>query len=507
MLPKKPVLLCILDGWGISEETKGNAVALANTPCFDNLIKNYPSSTLTTFGPEVGLPKGQMGNSEVGHMNIGAGRIVDMDLRKIERSIENKEFASLPGIMRFANAIKTAKGKAHLCGILSDGGVHSHVDHMIETAKILENLGLKVILHLFGDGRDVAPKSIRTYLEHLNSSIGINTTIGSLTGRYYSLDRDNRWERVAQGYNSIIHGKGAHHENANDAILAAYSENLTDEFIPSSVIGDFKGIKDGDGLMCMNYRADRAREIMAAIGEPSFNKFDVGIRPKLSILSGFAEYSDQHNAYMDCIFPNEKIINTLGEWVSTQGLKQFRIAETEKYPHVTFFMNGGVETPANQEIRFLAPSPSVATYDQKPEMSSQEVTENLVEAINTGEYDLIIANYANPDMVGHTGDLQAAIKACEAVDDALFEVTEAINNIGGSMIICADHGNCETMINLKTGNPHTAHTTNQVPVILVGQSKNIQLRNGGKLADIAPTLLELMGLTQPNEMTGRSLIS
>ena len=273
------------------------------------------------------------------------------------------------------------------------------------------------------------------------------------------------------------------------------------------MIGDFKGIKDGDGLMCMNYRADRAREIMAAIGEPSFNKFDVGIRPNLSILSGFAEYSDQHNAYMDCIFPNEKIVNTLGEWVSTQGLKQFRIAETEKYPHVTFFMNGGVETPANQEIRFLAPSPSVATYDQKPEMSSQEITENLVEAIDTGEYDLIIANYANPDMVGHTGDLQAAIKACEAVDNALFEITEAINNIGGSMIICADHGNCETMINLETGNPHTAHTTNQVPVILVDQSKNIQLRNGGKLADIAPTLLELMGLTQPNEMTGRSLIS
>ena len=289
--------------------------------------------------------------------------------------------------------------------------------------------------------------------------------------------------------------------------MAAYSENLTDEFIPSSVIGDFKGIKDGDGLMCMNYRADRAREIMAAIGEPSFNKFDVGIRPKLSILSGFAEYSDQHNAYMDCIFPNEKIVNTLGEWVSTQGLKQFRIAETEKYPHVTFFMNGGVETPANQEIRFLAPSPSVATYDQTPEMSSQEVTKNLVEAINNDEYDLIIANYANPDMVGHTGDLQAAVKACEAVDVALLEVTEAINNIGGSMIICADHGNCETMINLETGNPHTAHTTNQVPVILVDQSKNIQLRDGGKLADIAPTLLELMGLNKPNEMTGRSLIS
>jgi len=246
---------------------------------------------------------------------------------------------------------------------------------------------------------------------------------------------------------------------------------------------------------------------MAAIGDPSFKKFDVGIRPQLSILSGFAEYSEQHNTYMDCIFPNEKIVNTLGEWVSAHGLKQFRIAETEKYPHVTFFMNGGIEAPANLEVRYLAPSPNVATYDQKPEMSSQEVTQNLVNAINTNEYDLIIANYANPDMVGHTGDLQAAIKACESVDTALIEVTRAIHEIDGSMIICADHGNCETMMNVETGNPHTAHTTNPVPVILVDKSKNIQIREGGKLADIAPTLLELMGLNQPTEMTGRSLIT
>ena len=507
MPQKKPVVLCILDGWGTSKDTRGNAVSLANTPCFDNLNENYPSATLTTFGPEVGLPEGQMGNSEVGHMNIGAGRIVDMDLRKIERSIENNTFSTLPGIIRFADAIKAAKGTAHLCGILSDGGVHSHVDHMIKTAKILESLGLKIILHLFGDGRDVAPKSIQTYLNHLNASIGVNTTIGSLTGRYYSLDRDNRWERVAKGYNAIVHGIGAHYKDANDAILTAYENGLTDEFIPSSVIDGFQGIKNGDGLLCMNYRADRAREIMAAIGDPSFKKFDVGIRPQLSILSGFAEYSEQHNTYMDCIFPNEKIVNTLGEWVSAHGLKQFRIAETEKYPHVTFFMNGGIEAPANLEVRYLAPSPSVATYDQKPEMSSQEVTQNLVNAINTNEYDLIIANYANPDMVGHTGDLQAAIKACESVDSALIEITQAIHEIDGSMIICADHGNCETMINIETGNPHTAHTTNPVPVILVDKSKNIQIWEGGKLADIAPTLLELMGLNQPTEMTGRSLIT
>lgn len=503
---KKPVVLCILDGWGISDDKMGNAVALANTPCFDALNKNYPNSTLTTFGPDVGLPTGQMGNSEVGHMNIGAGRIVDMGLRKIERSIENNEFSSLPGITRFANAIKAANGSAHLCGILSDGGVHSHVDHMIETSKILENFGLKVILHLFGDGRDVAPKSIDIYLKHLNSLIGENTSIGSLTGRYYSLDRDNRWERVAQGYDVIVHGKGTHFKDAFGAISAAYEKGLTDEFIPSSVIGSFKGIRQGDGLMCMNYRADRARELMASIGDPSFDKFDIGVRPKLSILSGFAEYSEQHNTYMDCVFPNEKIINTLGEWISAKGLKQFRIAETEKYPHVTFFMNGGVEAPTANEVRFLAPSPNVATYDQKPEMSSKEVTENLVTAINCGEYDLIIANYANPDMVGHTGDLKAAIKACESVDKAMIEITDAVNNIDGSMIICADHGNCEKMINVQTGNPHTAHTTNPVPVILVNK-QNMHLRDGGRLADIAPTLLELIGLDQPIEMTGRSLIS
>lgn len=507
MPPKKPIVLCILDGWGISENTNGNAVALASTPCFDSLTKNYPYSTLTTFGTEVGLPAGQMGNSEVGHMNIGAGRVVNMDLRKIEQSIESNTFSTQPGIIRFANAIKAAKGTAHLCGILSDGGVHSHVDHMIETAKILENLGLKVILHLFGDGRDVAPKSIQTYLEKLNTLIGENITIGSLTGRYYSLDRDNRWERVSQGYNAIVHGKGAQYKNAINAISSAYKNGLTDEFIPASVIGKFQGMKNGDGLLCMNYRADRAREIMAAIGDPLFKKFDIGIRPELSILSGFAEYSEHHNTYMDCIFPNEKIVNTLGEWVSTHGLKQFRIAETEKYPHVTFFMNGGIEAAANLEERYLSPSPSVATYDQKPEMSSQDVTENLVKAIKSEEYDLIIANYANPDMVGHTGDLKAAIKACESVDKALIEVTQAISEINGSMIICADHGNCETMINLETGNPHTAHTINQVPIILVDKSKNIRIRDGGKLADIAPTLLELMGLNQPTEMTGRSLIS
>lgn len=506
MTPKKPVVLCILDGWGLSDVTQGNAVALAQTPCFDDLMANSPSSTLITYGPDVGLPTGQMGNSEVGHMNIGAGRVVEMDLRKIESAIERDEFDKLPGVTRFASAVKVAGGIAHICGVLSDGGVHSHIDHMIETAKALEAHGLDVVLHLFGDGRDVAPKSAQRYLAHLQASIGANTKVGSLSGRYYSLDRDNRWERVAQGYNAMVNGKGAMFANAEDAIQSAYDAGVTDEFIPASVIAGFSGLNDGDGLMCVNFRADRAREIMAAIGDPAFDSFETGQRPKLSALTGFAEYSDQHNTYMDCVFPSEEIKNTLGEWVSAHRLKQFRIAETEKYPHVTFFLNGGVETPADQEVRYLAPSPKVATYDLQPEMSSQEVTEHLVSAITTGDYDLIVVNYANPDMVGHTGDLDAAMAACASVDAGLALAVQAVKDTGGAMVVCADHGNCETMIDPETGGAHTAHTINPVPVILVGGESDARLRDGGRLADLAPTLLALMGLEQPPEMTGINLI-
>jgi 2,3-bisphosphoglycerate-independent phosphoglycerate mutase len=505
MTPKKPVVLCILDGWGLSDVTDGNAVALADTPCFDGLMANNPSATLITYGPDVGLPKGQMGNSEVGHMNIGAGRVVEMDLRKIEAAIEADKFASLPGIVRFADRVKAGSGIAHLCGVLSDGGVHSHVDHMIETAKALEARGLQVRLHLFGDGRDVAPKSAKIYLEHLQNSIGSQTRIVSLTGRYFSLDRDNRWERVAQGYGAMVNGVGTKFDTPMAAIDAAYDGGVTDEFIPASVIGDFDGIKDGDGLMCMNYRADRAREIMAAVGDPAFIDFETGPRPKLSVLCGFAQYSKRHDTYMDCVFPSEDIKNTLGEWVSSKGLKQFRIAETEKYPHVTFFLNGGVEVPADKEVRYLAPSPKVATYDLQPEMSSGEVTEHLIDAVNNGGYDLIVVNYANPDMVGHTGDLNAGMAACASVDVGLAQVVDAVTAVGGAMIICADHGNCETMIDPETGGPHTAHTTNPVPVILVGSDHG--LREGGRLADLAPTLLQLMGQDTPDEMTGQSLLT
>ncbi|PIB26668.1 phosphoglycerate mutase (2,3-diphosphoglycerate-independent) [Amylibacter kogurei] len=506
MTTPKPVILCILDGWGLSDVTTGNAVALAKTPTFDRIMADYPSSTLITYGTDVGLPKGQMGNSEVGHMNIGAGRVVEMDLRKIEGAIERGEFDSLPGITRFIEAVKNSGGVAHLCGVLSDGGVHSHVDHMIATTKAAVAAGLDVKLHLFGDGRDVAPKSAIGYLEHLERELGDRVEIASISGRYFAMDRDNRWERVAQAFGVMVHGDGTRGDNARAVIEAAYANGVTDEFIPPTVLGDYAGMRDGDGILCLNFRADRAREIMAAIGDPAFEAFDTGARPSLEIISGFGEYSDAHNAYMDAVFPNEDIKNTLGEWVSKHGRKQFRIAETEKYPHVTFFLNGGVETPALEEHRYLAPSPKVATYDLQPEMSSGEVTEHLIEAITQGGYDLIVVNYANPDMVGHTGDLDAGIAACESVDRGLAAVMMALDAQGGAMILCADHGNCETMIDPKTGGPHTAHTTNPVPVALVGGPKGAMLRNGGRLADLAPSLLVLMGLEQPAEMTGESLI-
>ncbi|GHA49048.1 2,3-bisphosphoglycerate-independent phosphoglycerate mutase [Amylibacter ulvae] len=506
MTTPKPVILCILDGWGLSDIRDGNAVALANTPTFDRIMADYPSSTLITYGTDVGLPAGQMGNSEVGHMNIGAGRVVEMDLRKIESAVERGVFDTLPGITRFIAALKASGGVAHLCGVLSDGGVHSHVDHMIATAKALGAAGLDVKLHLFGDGRDVAPKSAIGYLEHLERELGDTVEIASISGRYFAMDRDNRWERVAQAFGVMVHGDGVRGDSARIVIEAAYANNVTDEFIPPTVLGDYAGMRDGDGIMCLNFRADRAREIMAAIGDPAFDAFDTGARPSLATICGFGEYSDAHNAYMDAVFPNEDIKNTLGEWVSKHGRRQFRIAETEKYPHVTFFLNGGVETPALEEHRYLAPSPKVATYDLQPEMSSGEVTDHLVEAISQGGYDLIVVNYANPDMVGHTGDLDAGIAACESVDRGLAAVMLALDAQGGAMIVCADHGNCEMMIDPKTGGPHTAHTTNPVPVALIGGPENAQLRDGGRLADLAPSLLALMGLEQPTEMTGESLI-
>ncbi len=504
MTAPKPVVLCILDGWGLSDDTKANAPYLANTPTFDAIMSNGPHARLITHGPDVGLPSGQMGNSEVGHTNIGAGRVVAMDLGQIDLAIEDGSFLSNNSLQDFIGRVKDAGGTAHLMGLVSDGGVHGHLTHIIAAIRAITDAGVPVVLHAITDGRDVAPKSAFTYFEELEDALPESAVIGTVTGRYYAMDRDNRWERVKEAYDAMVHAKGGRSPNAHTAVDTAYQREESDEFITATVLNDYNGMKDGDGVFCLNFRADRAREILRAIGEPGFDPFDIGTRPKLSAMLGMVEYSDDHNAYMTTVFPSRDIVNTLGEWVSKQGLTQFHLAETEKYPHVTFFLNGGKEQPENGEDRYMAQSPKVATYDLQPEMSSAEVTDHFVKAIEDG-YDLIVTNYANPDMVGHTGDLKAAIKACEAVDQGLGQVVAAIEKSGGAMIVTADHGNCETMIDPVTGGPHTAHTLNLVPVILVGGPEGAQLRDG-RLADLAPTLLELMGLPKPPEMTGESLI-
>ncbi|MEL7105991.1 MAG: 2,3-bisphosphoglycerate-independent phosphoglycerate mutase [Pseudomonadota bacterium] len=505
MTAPKPVVLCILDGWGINPDTSANAPARAATPTFDRVMATCPNATLITHGRDVGLPTGQMGNSEVGHTNIGAGRVVAMDLGQIDLSIEEGSFFKEAAIVDFAAKVKAAGGVAHIAGLVSDGGVHAHTSHMIAAAKALSELGLAVKIHAISDGRDVAPSSAHGYFEALRAGLPAGVDIATLSGRYYALDRDNRWERVALAYEAMVHGAGPKAEDDIAALDHAYDQKKTDEFIDPAVLGSYAGMADGDGLFFINFRADRAREILAAIGDPAFDAFDTGTRPALSGLLGMVQYSDAHNAYMTTVFPKRNIVNTLGEWVAKQGRKQFRLAETEKYPHVTFFLNGGKETPEVGEDRYMAPSPKVATYDLQPEMSAEEVSDQLVGAIR-GDYDLIVVNYANPDMVGHTGDLAAAITACEAVDAGLGRAIEALNAAGGAMIICADHGNCELMVDPKTGGPHTAHTTNLVPVALVGGPAGATLSDG-RLADLAPSLLDLMGLDLPPEMTGVSLIN
>ena len=455
-MSRKPVVLCILDGWGLREDTTGNAPALAKTPTFDRIMATCPNATLIAHGPDVGLPSGQMGNSEVGHTNIGAGRVVAMDLGQIDLAIEDGSFFENSALRAFIAALKQTGGTAHLMGVVSDGGVHGHLTHMLAAAKACADAGLPVKIHALTDGRDVAPKSAQGYFRTLTDALPEGAAIATVTGRYFAMDRDNRWDRVQKAFDAIVHGKGAQAGDAQDALTQAYSAETTDEFIPATVIGSYAGAQDGDGVFCLNFRADRAREIMAAIGAPDFAAFDVGTRPEWAGLLGMAEYSDQHNAYMQTAYPKPAIVNTLGAWVAQHGLRQYRIAETEKYPHVTFFLNGGVEVPAEGEDRYMPKSPDVPTYDVQPEMSSEEVTAHLVQAIGDG-YDLIVVNYANPDMVGH-----------------------------------------------ETGGPHTAHTLNLVPVAVVGAQGTLR---DGRLADLAPTLLHLMGLEPPAEMTGSNLLS
>ena len=514
MSTPKPVVLCILDGWGLREEAEANAPLLAKTPTFDRIMATCPNATLITHGPDVGLPSGQMGNSEVGHTNIGAGRVVAMDLGQIDLAIEDGSFFEAEAILDFAKALKESGGTAHLMGLASPGGVHSHQDHIVAAARVLDDAGIPVVVHAITDGRDVPPRSAREQIADIEAALPDRAQIGTVIGRYYAMDRDNRWERIEAAYHAIMAFQGERRAdiatggwrlNADDAIRASYElRDESDEFIRPTALEGFAGMADGDGVFFINFRADRARELLRALGDPVFAEFDVSRRPKLAAMLGMVEYSDDHNKYMPAVFPKRDIVNTVGEWVASHGLRQFRLAETEKYPHVTFFLNGGKEAPETGEDRFMPPSPKVATYDLQPEMSAREVTDSFVDAINAG-YDLIVTNYANPDMVGHTGDLDAAIKACEAVDQCLSRVVEALDEAGGAMILTADHGNCETMVDPKTGKPHTAHTTNLVPVAMVGGPADAVLADG-RLSDIAPTLLELMCLPKPPEMTGESLV-
>ncbi|MEO1493937.1 MAG: 2,3-bisphosphoglycerate-independent phosphoglycerate mutase, partial [Pseudomonadota bacterium] len=458
---------------------------------------------------DVGLPAGQMGNSEVGHTNIGAGRVVWMDLPRIDRSIADGVFFSNPALVAFMVKMKASSGTAHLMGLASPGGVHAHQRHISALALALSEAGIPVAIHVFTDGRDVAPKSAREQVMQLVGDTGSmpGVRVATVSGRFYAMDRDKRWDRVAEAHAAIAHGQGEPAEGAIAAIDAAYAAGTTDEFIEPAIIGAYTGISDGDGLICANFRADRAREILSALLDPAFDAFDRGAMPTFAATLGMVSYSDQIDQWMPAMFPPEEIVNTLGEWVAAHGRTQMRLAETEKYPHVTFFLNGGVEDPDPGEKRQMAPSPKVRTYDLQPEMAASDVTDALVAAIRS-RYDLIVVNYANPDMVGHTGSLEAAMAACEAVDQGLGQALAALEEVGGAMVVTADHGNCEMMTDPDSGGPHTAHTLNPVPVVLVqygDQALDCRLADG-RLADLAPTLLHLMDLPQPTEMTGRSLL-
>jgi 2,3-bisphosphoglycerate-independent phosphoglycerate mutase len=463
-----------------------------------------PHARLITHGPDVGLPRGQMGNSEVGHTNIGAGRVVAMDLGQIDLAIEDGSFFENAAILEFAKTLRGTGGVAHLIGLTSKGGVHAHQTHMLAAAKLLTDQGIPVAVHVITDGRDVAPTSAFHDILEVEKGLPDGARIVSVSGRYYALDRDNRWDRVEKAYRAMVLGDADALSDAREGIATCYDLDQTDEFIEPFVIEGYKGMAEDDGVFFLNFRADRAREILSAIGDPAFDGFKVGPRPALAGMLGMVDYSRRHMEFMTAAYPKKEVVNTLGSWVAQKGLRQMRLAETEKYPHVTFFLNGGRETAEVGEARYMAQSPKVATYDLQPEMSEPEVARELVRAIEE-RFDLIVVNFANPDMVGHTGDLKAAIAACEAVDEGLGLALDALEAVGGAMIVTADHGNCETMIDPVTGGPHTAHTVNLVPVAVVGAPAGSKLRDG-RLADLAPTVLDLMGLDLPPEMTGVSLL-
>ncbi|GGB31798.1 2,3-bisphosphoglycerate-independent phosphoglycerate mutase [Tistrella bauzanensis] len=507
--PPRPVVLCILDGWGWRGPAADNAITLADTPNWDRLTAEQPMAFLNTSAEAVGLPAGQMGNSEVGHLNIGAGRVVMQELPKIDTALADGSLAANPEMTRFIDGLKASGGTAHILGLISDGGVHSHQDHIAGMARIIAGAGVPVRIHALLDGRDTPPKSAPGFISRLQDAVagGGDIAIATIGGRYWGMDRDKRWKRVVRAYDVIVKGEGNRFATAAEAIAAAHAADVTDEFVDPAAIGGYAGVRDGDGLLMANFRADRAREILHALIDPAFDGFERGAPPRFAAVLGMVEYSSVLAPMIPALFPPTKLANILGEVVSKAGRRQLRMAETEKYAHVTFFMNGGEEQMYPGEERILVPSPKVATYDLQPEMSAPELTDKLVAAIRSGGFDLIIVNYANGDMVGHSGILSAAIKAAEAVDACLGRVVEALDAVGGCMLITADHGNAEQMFDPLTNGPHTAHTTNVVPLVLAGGGApaNVALSDG-RLADLAPTVLTLMGLERPAEMTGQVLI-
>jgi 2,3-bisphosphoglycerate-independent phosphoglycerate mutase len=504
----RPVVLCILDGWGHRTDRADNGILLAKTPNWNRLVASSPHALLQASELFVGLPKGQMGNSEVGHMNIGAGRVVLQDLPRIDAAVADGSLAGNERLLAFIAALKASGGTAHLMGLLSPGGVHSHQDHIAALARIVADAGVPVAVHCFLDGRDTPPRSAKGYLATFIADLGgrERLRVATVSGRYYAMDRDKRWERVEKAYAALVEASGATAADAVRAVEQSYAAGQGDEFVLPTVLDGYVGMGDGDGVLCANFRADRVRETLGALLDPEFSGFARRHVVRFAAAAGLTEYSSELNRFLATLFPPEDLKETLGEIVAKSGLHQLRIAETEKYAHVTFFFNGGKEDVFPGEERILVPSPKVATYDLQPAMSAIEVTDRLVEAIGSGRFDLIVLNYANADMVGHSGDLAAAIKAVEAVDGCLGRLAEAVEKAGGTLLITADHGNVEMMRDPITHQPHTAHTTNPVPVVLFRPPPGISGIADGRLADIAPTLLAILGIAQPAVMTGHSLL-
>ena len=502
----RPAVLLILDGWGMSDSTEQNAIGAANKPNWDRLWESYPHTGLRTSGPAVGLPGGQMGNSEVGHLNLGSGRVVYQEFTRVSRSIRTGSFYSN---LTLTDAVDSAaaNGKAvHVLGLLSPGGVHSHEDHIHAMVRLAHDRGVKQIyVHAFLDGRDMPPKAAEASLVKLQqvfAEVG-GGRLATMIGRYFAMDRDNRWDRIAIAYDLITQGQADYqNDDPVEALNAAYERDETDEFLQPTRIGEQVSVNDGDVIINMNYRSDRVRQITRPFIEPDFDMFERKVTPAIDRYVSLTEYNKDFD--IPVAYPPERLVNTFGEYISRLGLRQLRIAETEKYAHVTFFFNGGVEQPNDGEERILVPSPQVATYDLQPEMSAYEVTDKLVAAIEGGTFDAIICNYANGDMVGHTGNYEAAVKAIEVLDECIGRVCDAAVAAGGELLITADHGNAEQMLDTENNQPHTAHTTNLVPLIYVGKQVETLAENGA-LCDISPTLLQIMGLPKPHEMTGRSL--